>query len=567
MILSDKKGIQQIVITLAQLGLQEVILCPGSRDAPLMISFNRHPDFHCTGIRDERSAGFFALGKALEKKEPVAVVCTSGSAALNFAPAISEAYYQRIPLIVLTADRPKEWTDQGDGQTINQTGLYKNYIRKSFDLKGDLRNKSEAWFNERALKEGMSIASILDPGPVHFNIPLTEPLYNTESVNESRERKFSIAKKKDTLSDEEIKYFSNLFSQRKKVMVVVGQHPKDEALQEVLVQFSRFDNVIVLTESTSNIHHPNFIENIDRLITNIDDKTAKSLMPDFLLTIGAAIVSKRIKKILRKFAAGEHWNIRPFEATMDTYQSLTKAVFLEPVSFFRQVLEEAPSIPSNYKKKWLGRKKLLAERHTLFTEKSPYSDFKVFHSIIKNIPDRYSVHWANSSAIRYAQLFDNKNVQEACCNRGTSGIDGCTSTAMGAASAAPQKDFLLVTGDMAFHYDVNALWNEEQIENLRIIIVNNGGGGIFRIISGPNKVKEIEPFFEARMTSNVKDIANHYQWNYLSAIDEKSLQETLTLFFKRGYSKTILEIFTDNKENPKVLEEYWHFLKGHSTEN
>jgi 2-succinyl-5-enolpyruvyl-6-hydroxy-3-cyclohexene-1-carboxylate synthase len=177
--LSNKNSIQQIVISAAALGLKNIIIAPGSRNAPLIISFNQHPGIQCTSIRDERSAGFFALGKAIELKQPVALLCTSGSAALNFAPAIVEAYYLRIPLIVFTADRPTEWIDQGDGQTIDQKNIYNNYIRKSYNLNGDAINENELWYNNRCLNEGFAIANKINPGPVHFNIHLSEPLFET----------------------------------------------------------------------------------------------------------------------------------------------------------------------------------------------------------------------------------------------------------------------------------------------------------------------------------------------------------------------------------------------------
>mgnify|MGYP000974633318 FL=1 len=175
MILSNKKGVKHIVLALAELGVKEVIICPGSRNAPLVISFNRHPNFNCTSIRDERSAGFFALGKAIESKQPVALVCTSGSAVLNFAPAIVEAFYQRIPLVIITADRPIEWVDQGDGQTIKQHEIYNNYIRKSYTLDGDSADAQKIWHIERSISEGISIATSTNKGPVHFNISLSEP--------------------------------------------------------------------------------------------------------------------------------------------------------------------------------------------------------------------------------------------------------------------------------------------------------------------------------------------------------------------------------------------------------
>lgn len=564
--LSEKRGIQQIVLSLAKLGLREVVICPGSRNAPLTISFNRHPDFHCVSVRDERSAGFVALGKAIELKQPVAIVCTSGSAALNFTPAVSEAYYQRIPLIIITADRPKEWTGQGDGQTINQTDIYHNYIRKSYDLNGDANTETEWWYIRRSLSEGWAIATASDKGPVHFNIPVQEPLYGTTGMKEMDIRLFAEEKFERELAEETLAKLSEQFSACSRVMILAGQHLADINFQKELSQMAGFDNVAVLTESTSNVHDRYFIENIDRCITGMSDDDANIFLPDLLITVGGAVVSKRIKSLLRKHRPKYHWNIHPFDADMDTYQSLTSAISMEAAPFFSQLRQRIKNVLSEYRMIWQQRKEKIAGLHSTYCEGCDYSDLKVFSKIYQAIPKNICLHLANSSPVRYAQLFENNTIAESWSNRGTSGIDGCVSTAVGAASAAPQKDFLLITGDVAFHYDKNGLWNNEPVNNLRIIVINNGGGGIFRIISGPGRVDEMEHYFETSMDTNAETIARHYKWNYLAVRDEASLDGALKDFFHTGNGRTILEVFTDAEKNPAVLEGYWKFLKEKSEE-
>ncbi len=550
-----------MVLTLAGLGLKEVILCPGSRDAPLVISFSRHPAFHCTSIRDERSAAFFALGKAIELKQPIALVCTSGSATLNFAPALSEAFYQRIPLIVLTADRPKEWTDQGDGQTINQTAIYRNFVRKSYELNGEASDTTALWFNTRCLCEGYSIAAISDKGPVHFNIPLSEPLYGLGVPGEQEVRIFREEETEKRLSGQTLSALLTEYLACEKVMILAGQHPADQALQQALSGMAPFENVIVLTESTSNIHDPAFIENIDRCITHMDDNEASACTPDLLITVGGAVVSKRMKALLRKHRPKYHWNVHPYDASMDTYQSLTRAIFMQPAPFFRQLRSEITAVSSDYRQKWMQLKEKLNRLHEVFCRDCDYSDFKIYSKIYSHIPEDTYLHLSNSSPIRYAQLFDNQKIAGTWSNRGTSGIDGCTSTAMGAAAASPGKKFLLITGDVAFQYDINGLWNDQAVNNLNILVINNGGGGIFRIIPGPDKVEELEPFFETSMHSDVKKIAAHFKWNYLSVRDEESLEPLLKRFFRETAGRTILEIFTDAAKNPLVLKQYWKYLE------
>ncbi|HNM32762.1 MAG TPA: 2-succinyl-5-enolpyruvyl-6-hydroxy-3-cyclohexene-1-carboxylic-acid synthase, partial [Chitinophagales bacterium] len=535
----------------------------GSRNAPLVISFNRHPNFICTSIRDERSAGFFALGKSIESKQPVVLVCTSGSAVLNFAPAIVEAYYQRIPLIIITADRPTEWVDQGDGQTIKQHEIYNNYIQKSYTLDGDSADAQKIWHIARSISEGVSIATSTNKGPVHFNISMNEPLYKTEEINiNSTVSIFKTPITQEFICNEQLQEFATQFSSTKKILFLIGQLQIDKELESMLIHFAKQDNVIVLTESTSNVHHPDFIENIDRCITNLGDEAAKALMPDLLVTMGGAIVSKRIKSLLRKFRPAAHWNIHPYDATMDTYQSLTTAISMQPTAFLTLLSQYHIPVNSDYKNNWQQLQQQKVTLQLEFEAIAPFSDFKVFQKTLSAIPKNTILHVANSSPVRYVQLFDNSHIAETWSNRGTSGIDGCTSTAMGAAAAAPEKSFVLITGDVSFQYDINALWNDQQIQNLKIIIINNGGGGIFRIIEGPNSIDERSEFLETAMTTHFAHIAQHFSWNYIQAKDEQTLNEALLYFFNPDNKRIILEIFTDAKNNPVVLADYWNHLKN-----
>ncbi len=574
--LSNKKSIQQIVLTLAGLGLKNVIISPGSRNAPLTISFNQHPQFECLSIRDERSAAFFALGKAMELKEPVALLCTSGSAALNYAPAIVEAYYQRISLIIITADRPPEWIGQQDGQSIKQENIYHNYIRKSYTLDGEATDEAKLWYNTRCLNEGFAVATQIDPGPVHFNVPLSEPLYNLEEIDSSVPKIISVPETKRLLNDKELRELQDVFANSKKVMILAGQQAPDPELNSMLAQMAAYSNTILLCESTTNIHHADFIANIDRCIVSFNEEEIPHFMPDLLITIGDAIVSKKIKAILRKNKPRQHWNIHPHDAFIDSYKALTRSIFMEANEFLKQFLSApwAVSSPlttskamqqfemhlSGYKKLWRQRASILQNKHREFVSHLEYSDLFVFSKIYNKIPEGTCVHFSNSSPIRYAQLFDNSHIKSTHCNRGVSGIDGCTSTAMGAASSHPEQSYVLITGDVAFFYDNNAFWNNQLPENLKIILINNSGGGIFRIIEGPSDAKELEDFFETKHNTSAKKLIEFYKWNYLSANDEKTLGPALDHFFDLQQRRIVLEIFTPNEVNPKVLASYFEYL-------
>ncbi len=560
--LSDKKSAQQIVLALSALGLKQVVISPGSRNAPLIISFNRHPKVKCTVIRDERSAAFFALGKAIESNEPVAIVCTSGSAVLNFAPAIVEAFYLRVPLIIITADRPEMWIGQGDGQTINQKNIYQNYIRKSYQFDGDAKDDDVLCEQMEQIQEGFLLAMEKDRGPVHFNVAFNEPLFGVAEATSFQIPKFSTPTITTDFSKKKMKTLQGEFSNSKKVMVLVGQEPPNQHLQNLLIQFSQFDNTIVLTESTANIHHVNFIENIDRCIMPMKENEIADFFPDILITFGGAIISKKIKAILRKHKPSQHWNVHPYDFEMNTYQALTHPIEMTTVEFLQDFLNDLElKTDSNYKKTWIQRSCLLEEKHQQFVQEVAYSDFWVFSTILNKIPNNMALHLGNSSPVRYAQLFNNQTIQKSHCNRGTSGIDGCTSTAMGAASVNSTQPFLLITGDVAFFYDSNAFWNDHSPENLKIILINNSGGGIFRIIKGPSEVEELEEFFETKSHRSAKKFVEFNGWNYLSANSKETLQEVLNNFFSEDSKRVVLEIFTPNEINPKCLADYFKYLE------
>lgn len=561
--LSDKKSIREITLAMVALGLKNVIVAPGSRNAPLTISFNQHPEIQCTSIRDERSAAFFALGKAIESKEPVGLLCTSGSATLGFAPAISEAFYLGIPLIVITADRPAEWIGQGDGQSINQNNIYENYIQKSYQLYGDAQNENEFWYNSRCISEGFSIATQTNPGPVHFNIPLNEPLYGTTEEETVKPRLFNMPEVDSYLGNKELNELQVVFSSTQKVMILVGQNSPDKELKNYLIKLASFQNVIVLCESTSNIQHADFIENIDRCIMPLQQSEVADYMPDLLITIGGAIISKKIKELLRKYRPAHHWNIHPQLYFMDTYKALTKAIPMPANTFLKQFLEQlnAPKF-SGYKKEWSDRAAYAADRQKDFCEQAPYSDFWIFEKIFNKIHAETHLHIANSSPIRYAQLFKCPPLKSVHCNRGTSGIDGCTSTAMGAASCHPEESYVLITGDVAFFYDKNAFWNSNRPENLKVILINNGGGGIFRIIKGPSDSEELEEFFETKHNSSAKKLMEFYGCPYLSSDSKESLVAALDQFFDPSVKGMLLEIFTPNELNSQVLASYFKYLES-----
>ncbi|HFC00906.1 MAG TPA: 2-succinyl-5-enolpyruvyl-6-hydroxy-3-cyclohexene-1-carboxylic-acid synthase, partial [Phaeodactylibacter sp.] len=453
---TNKISISSLVEICAKKGVRKVVLSPGSRNASLAIAFNRHPQIDCYVIVDERSAAFFAMGIAQQTQQAVAVICTSGSAALNYAPAIVEAFYQKIPLLVLTADRPVEWIDQGVGQTIRQRDIYKNFILKSYELTEEAKIKTDdLWYNDRLVNEAINLAHFPKKGPVHINIPLREPLYDLSKKTKHLPKIQEVVIAEHTLSDFVLGKFKTQWRQAKKKLILCGLMQKNEQLNFVLEKLSEDDSVSILTETTANLWSENFNPCIDRLITTIDKKEEKQFTPDILVTIGGAVVSKKIKLLLSRMRPKEHWHIDRSGKEMDTFQSLTQTIPTRPDYFFEKIntLKSPTKKRKNtFRKTWSDRNNQTRKRYEKYISNAPFSDLKAFSIILKNIPAGSNFQMGNSSTVRYVQLFDQRKDLFYNANRGTSGIDGSTSTAIGAAVASG-KPTTLVCGDLSFFYD------------------------------------------------------------------------------------------------------------------
>lgn len=558
---TNKTTISSLVEICVQKGITKIVLSPGSRNSPLAIAFNRHPKIQCYVIVDERAAAFFALGMAQQTQQTVAIACTSGSAALNYAPAIVEAFYQRIPLIVLTADRPVEWINQGAGQAIQQRDIYKNYILKSYELTQEAKPKTEdIWFNDRQINEAINLAHFPKKGPVHINIPLREPLYDLVKKTNHIPKIQELVEIENTLSDSVFGKLKTTWESSKRKLILCGLMEKNERLNVVLEKLDADPSVTILTETTANLWSEKFNPCIDRLITTIEKEEENNFAPEILVTLGGAIISKKIKVLFQKLQPKEHWHFDIAGEEMDTYQSLTKTIRTSPEYFFEKLNAENYLVKSSFQKIWNDRNDHTRKRHNQFLKKVKFSDFKAYEIILKNIPVGSNFQMGNSAGVRYVQLFDQRKDLSYHSNRGTSGIDGSTSTAVGAAVGSG-KPTTLVCGDLSFFYDINGLWNPYLPSNLRIIIINNSGGGIFRIIPGPSTSDELDEFFEVTQQRTAEPIAKMFSLNYQKAESVESLEKALAIFYRKGKRAKILEVFTPRKSNDKILQSYFEFLK------
>ncbi len=541
---------QSIIEICQQKGVQHIVISPGSRNAPLTIGFTNNPFFNCYSIADERCAAFFALGIAQQIQKPVAVVCTSGSAVLNYYPAVAEAFYSQIPLVVISADRPQNKIDIGDGQTIRQENVLGNHCLYNANLREDISAE-----NDNHIQMALHVA-VTQRGPVHINAPFEEPLYETVSELQVQPEivDFNKEEKHFSLGNNTIE----TWNKATKKLVLVGELFPNSVEQKYLDILANDPSVVVLTEKTSNLHHPTFIDQIDTLITPFTEDDFKAFQPEILLTFGGMVVSKRIKAFLRKFKPAHHWHVDELRA-YNTFGALTNHFETTINTFLSQLLTES-AIESSYKSSIATIWKDRVAKHQEYTAKIPFSDFKVFDFICQNLPKNSQLQVSNSSAIRYLQLFDLDKSIQVFCNRGTSGIDGSTSTAIGAASATDLPT-ILITGDISFLYDSNALWNNYIPKNFKIILLNNSGGGIFRILPGHQETETFNTYFETSHQLNASHLAKMYGFDYFDANDEATLQQQYAAFLNQNEKPSILEIFTPEKVNNGILLEFFRRLK------
>ncbi len=538
-------------------GIQDVVISPGSRNAPLIIEAESRPQFTRHVITDERSAAFTALGMASASEKPVMLVCTSGSAVLNYHPAVAEAFYAKIPLIVVSADRPTYRIDKGEGQTIRQHEVLKNHTFVSVTLSEEV-NKPELL---QAQLEKTFRAALEHKGPVHINIPFEEPLYGFVSGHEKL--KFSPYEEKDLpVADETLDRLESIWKKARRKLILVSQMPLSERPLEQLERLVQFGDTVILTENIANVNGKDYLSHTDRLIFPLTASEWKELAPDLVITVGRNIISKKIKFLLReqKPALG-HWHVEKTTLPPDTFDVLSEHINTSPGMCFSQLLFRIYDYepPTSYASLWKELARRREEKHKAFLKNPDFGDLKFYEILSQILPQDWQVEWANSTVVRYAQLFPFRPEILHYANRGTSGIDGSVSTAVGRAKKSGRPT-LLVTGDLSMLYDSNGLWQEIP-ENLKIIVINNGGGDIFRFIPGPSEVSAYEKYFVARHGKNFEYLGRFYGLKYTSLKTRlpREAREKLETFLHSDLQ--MLEIDTSETENARLLRAYFSSLK------
>lgn len=549
------------------------MLCPGSRCAPLTLAFSRHPKITTRTFSDERSAGFVALGMAQQSATPTVMVCTSGTAAYNFAPSVAEAYFSQTPLIVFTADRPAEWIAQHDGQTIYQAEIFGKHVKKSFQLPQEYDHADSKWAINRIVNEAINLSLEEPRGPVHINAPFREPLYPEPKEKFDFSKDVRVMEQVTThysLSPEHVQKLWQELNKFTKILIVAGQHDYDNALMSSLSNFLQIHPVAVAGDIISNLNSiEQVVRHSDVFLGQAPEAVKKSLRPELLITFGKSVISKNLKLFLRKYSPKVHWHIQPAGVVADPFQSITHVLNTNPTNFFEslQLIVKSKEFEKqkkvNYQKLWEVEERRAVRSLKEFLPKEAFGELELVHEIIRNLPPLCNLHLANSMSVRYANIIGLNDPQKninVFSNRGTSGIDGCTSTAVGHALINELPNFL-ITGDLAFFYDRNSFWHNYPLPNLRVIVLNNHGGIIFNMIDGPGTLPERDEYFVTKQNLTAQKLCEEFDFDYLKLDTKRKIKNTLKNFFEFDGRTKILELDSSIELNKTIFDNLKQTIK------
>lgn len=562
---TTKRSARMIASLLARSGISDAVLSPGSRDVPLIVALERQPGIATRVVVDERSAAFIALGISIASGNPVAMVCTSGTAPLNYAPALAEAFYQHIPLIAITADRPSEWIGQDDSQTIIQTGIFENFTKGTFDIPVESDDPDRMWYINRSLNDAINTATSGIPGPVHINMHFSDPLGETAEIEEpdifgadSRyiERGY-VPHDMSSLFEE----LGARMAPPARILIVAGYMKPDNGLSPMLCELSRHPNIVVTQEAQSCLHgYGAFITNVDSTLRCAGKDNLP--VPDIVITLGGSLTSALMKSYLRRLpATTEHWSINAGERCVDTFRRLTRIVACDEHTFINGICRHIPrrkdGVATTFKTSWLDASATAGRLTAEALYMAPWSDFKAMGRIMAALPKNWWLHIGNGMAVRYLQCFDYGKACNVSCNRGVSGIDGSTSTAIGVASACgDSRPVILISGDMSMQYDIGALATADMPANLKIIVINNGGGGIFRFIKTTRDLDELDRCLACEIKLPLKKLAQAFGFRYYCATDSAELEASMKRLTSSTTTPVILEVVTDGTVSAGVFTDY-----------
>lgn len=552
--------------------IDTIVLSPGSRNAPVLISCALRRNLRKYIIPDERTAAFVALGIAMASGRPVALACTSGTALYNYAPAVAEAFHQKIPLVVITADRPSQWIDQDDSQTLRQYGSLDNIVKGSYNLPVDSCRDGCAnndygsegdWFANRSVNEAILTATTGIPGPVHINIQLDTPLGEIKELSRrpihKEERTIRQIDNPSGLPPHVMEQLAEELAGRR-IMLTAGFMSPSDSMNRAVMAFAALPNVTVFAETLSNLHIPGHPFMVDTILTRLSQEELERLRPDVVISIGGALVSRMLKEYLRKSEVTEHWTLGDTGPATDCFQRLTTHIAVLPDRFLKgmagmlhRITYRKGIMPPEYGREWHELRHL---HHTQIKKEihdAGWSELKAIHQICESLPPACNVFLSNGTAVRYAQLCMDR-IPHACFgNRGVSGIDGTNATAYGTAAEYPGMT-LLITGDMSFSYCPQIMQLPTENADLRIIVMNNDGGGIFRFIPTTRKLEMREEYFCVPADIPFRKLAEAYGWHHIEAGNEEELTAAIAELI--ATPRSMLEIKVDAQKSADILTKF-----------
>lgn len=543
------KNVQIILALLKKYGVRNLVLSAGTRHIPLVFSVEEDDFFHCYSIVDERSAGFFALGLIQTLKEPAAIVCTSGTAACNYVSAVTEAYYQHLPLVVLTSDRNQYFLNQQEDQCIPQMELYKGVCRRKVNLP-IVRDEKDFWYCSRLVNEALLELDHRELGPVHINFQIDDQ-YPIEWGTFKFEEKVlpDVTKIDRVMATDNVNVWDTLASDltSKKVLILYGQQlPITKEETAVIEKFSEMFNVTFVCDHLANLHIKNKIED-SLLYGQLTNADWDELRPDIVITMHGSMVLN-IKEKIRSFGKQglQHWHVSPDGEVSDPFMCMNKVVECPPIYFFQRLLKNARGKCNNYIDKW---KNIEMQRivNSVSNCEVEYSAVYAVKKLLEDMPDDSLLHISNSNNIRIANMFPIKETVDVYCNRGTCGIDGSMSSFVAQSYVSNRLSFLMI-GDLSFFYDMNAIWNRYCTPNMRILLCNNFGGGLFHssFYKRVQDFKTIDVHIAASHDTSAEGWVKSRGFRYIAAHNKKEFDQAMREFVSKDSDRPIiLEVFTD----------------------
>lgn len=557
-----------IASLLTKHGIKDVVVSPGSRNVPLIIAIAREMGLKTYSVADERTAGFIALGMSARKGHPVVLVCTSGTALLNYTPAVAEAYYRNIPLIVISADRPAQWIDQDDSQTLHQSHALSGIVRQSFDVPSDYKYEDFEWYVNRIINQAFLVATGIPRGPVHINVHFDTPLGKTEPRAEHlsffETRAIRSVSPIAHMSRNDIQSVSQELLDRK-ILIVVGTHTPDARLTKALKIIANNPNITIVSEVQSNIPGVKSITLADLILATVSDDEGRNLVPDYLFTIGASVVSKNLKQWLRNARGYRHWYLGKMRSgeLVDCYQHLTDIIDVDVPSFLSSVagfLRRYGKTHSDYASRWQQAQEKVKRVMERYIEMCEWSDLKAIYHLVSYLPGYVNLQLSNGMTVRYAQLSPYRHVHRVDSNRGCSGIDGSTSTAVGAAIDF-SRPTVLITGDMSARYDLGGLAEASLAPNLVIFVLNNSGGDIFRIINQTRTLPELESLIALNRDMTFSQYAGAFGLDYRYIDNIIALKQVCCSIKEPRHKPLLCEIDTRSADNSEIYRKLFNLLK------